>query len=55
MINSFHPGRATYIEFRVLNFAAWAMAWISCRQSAHGWKPSARHENGPFDREFSIR
>lgn len=47
MINSFHPGRATYIEFPGMGHG------LDLVPSKLAWLESIRkHEHGPFDQEF---
>jgi len=50
MINSFHPGRAEYVEFagmgHGLDLAASPRAWLEAIQ---------KHEHGTFDKEFAVR
>jgi pimeloyl-ACP methyl ester carboxylesterase len=50
MINSFHPGRAEYMEFarmgHTLDISPSARAWL---EAIH------QHKHGPFDQEFLER
>jgi len=50
MINSFHPGRATYIEFPGMGHG------LDLVPSKRAWLEAIpKHEHGPFDREFLDR
>lgn len=50
MINSFHPGRATYIELPGMGHG------LDLVPSKRAWLEAVRkHEHGPFDREFLDR
>ncbi|HEY2913625.1 MAG TPA: hypothetical protein VGK21_09705 [Candidatus Angelobacter sp.] len=47
MINSFHPGRATYIELSGMGHG------LDLVPSKRAWLEAIRkHEHGPFDQEF---
>jgi hypothetical protein len=47
VINSFHPGRASYVEFPGMGHG------LDLVPSKRAWLESIRkHEHGPFDQEF---